>query len=275
MKSEAIFHHKPDHIISTAWNKVTIVRNTSRPSALQLLEYLLTDFMELHGDKAFSDDKALVGGIGIFNGIPITVISQERGRTPKEQRERNYAMLHPEGYRKAKRLAAQAEKFHRPILCIVDTPGAYPGIGAEERGQAESIAQCLLFFSTVKTPVISVILGQGGSGGALALSTADRILMLENATFSVISPEGFASIYWKDPLRAREAAEIMKLTANELVDMGVVDEIIPEVANGLHNDANYSFELLKFKLKDMLMELMSVPVEKLVAERRSKLRHFF
>ena len=276
MKQEKNFQCRSVENIATgktAWDKVTIVRNTSRPSALQLLEYLLSDFMELHGDRAFGDDKALVGGIGLFHGIPITVIAQERGRNPKEHRERNYAMLHPEGYRKAKRLAVQAERFHRPILCIVDTPGAYPGIEAEERGQAEAIAQCLLSFSTVKTPVISIVLGQGGSGGALALCTADRILMLENATFSVISPEGFASIYWKDPLRAREASEIMKMTAQELLAMGVIDRIIPEDANGLQNDKNYSFEQIKITLKDIIKELITIPVERLVAERLDKLRH--
>jgi len=240
-----------------------------------MIEYILSDFTELHGDRVFGDDKALVGGIGILDGIPVTVIAQERGRNQKEHRERNNAMPHPEGYRKAKRLAGQAERFRRPILCVVDTPGAYPGIGAEERGQAEAIAQCLLFFSAVYTPVITVVLGQGGSGGALALCMADRILMLENATFSVISPEGFASIYWKDPRRAREASEIMKMTAHELLKLGVVDEIIPEHDGGLHNDRDYTFALLKTALKCALKELMSVPVERLVEERYCKLRHFF
>ena len=273
MIKEKIIQYKPVDHVTSAWDKVKIVRNTARPSALHLLEYILSDFTELHGDRVFGDDKALVGGIGMLDGIPITVIAQERGRNQKEHRERNYAMPHPEGYRKAKRLAAQAERFRRPILCVVDTPGAYPGIGAEERGQAEAIAQCLLFFSAVYTPVITVVLGQGGSGGALALCMADRILMLENATFSVISPEGFASIYWKDSQRAREASEIMKMTSHELLKLGVVDEIIPEYGGGLHNDKDHTFASLKTTLKDTFKDLMSVPVERLVKERYSKLRY--
>jgi acetyl-CoA carboxylase carboxyl transferase subunit alpha len=238
-----------------------------------LVEYLFHDFIELHGDRTYGDDKALIGGIGFLDDIPVTVIAQERGSTVEERQARNHAMLHPEGYRKAKRLALQAERFHRPVVCVVDTPGAYPGIGAEERGQAEAIAQCLLCFSALKTPVISIIMGQGGSGGALALSTADRLLMFENATFSVISPEGFASIYWKDASRAKEAAEIMKMTARDIAAFGVVDAIIPEHAGGLQCDPEYSFAITRERLTWMLMDLLQQPPETLVENRRHKLRH--
>lgn len=259
----------------TPWERVAIVRNAARQSSMNLIEYLFKDFCEMHGDRLFGDDSALVGGIAIFHGVPVTVISQERGHTPRQRHKRNYGMLHPEGYRKAMRLASQAERFHRPVICIVDTPGAYPGIGAEERGQAEAIAQSLLLFSSVRTPVLSVVLGQGGSGGALALSTADRILMFENATFSVISPEGFASICWKDPNRANEAAAVMKMTAQELQEMGVVDEIIPETEKGLQNNPGYSFSILEKRLSLHMKELMEQPLDELVLQRRNKLRRGF
>ena len=254
------------------WGKVSISRNASRPSAALLIENLFDSFMELHGDRLYGDDKALLGGIAYFNGVPVTVIAQERGRNLKEQRMRNYAMMHPEGYRKAMRLAMQAERFARPVISIVDTPGAYPGIGAEERGQAEAIAKCLALFSSLKTPVISVIMGQGGSGGALALSIADSVFMFENATYSVISPEGFASIYWKDAFRAREASKIMKITAEDLSQMGVVDEIIPEAAGGLHNDPNYSYRILQKRMVQVLESLRAETPKNLILKRGHKLR---
>lgn len=256
-----------------AWDRINIVRNASRPSALHMIDFLFSDFFELHGDRLCGDDSAVVTGLAYFRGTPVTVIAQERGSTIKERQARNYAMMHPEGYRKARRLAMQAERFSRPVICIVDTPGAYPGIGAEERGQAEAIAQCLLFFSAVKTPVVSIVLGQGGSGGALALGTADRVFMLENATYSVISPEGFASICWKDASKAQEASEVMKLTAEDLAELHAVDEVIPEAAGGLHCDPEYSYQITSDLLKEALEDLMGKTAEDLVAERQRKLRY--
>ena len=257
---------------ATPWEKICIVRDSTRPSAMHLIDHVFDQFVELHGDRFYGDDKALVGGIAYFRGVPVTVIAQERGRELGERQMRNYAMMHPEGYRKAKRLAIQAERFSRPVICLVDTPGAYPGVGAEQRGQAESIAQCLLTFSSLRTPVITVILGQGGSGGALALSVADMIFMFENATYSVISPEGFASICWKDATRAREASEIMRITAEDLADLGVVDEIIPEAPGGLHRNPEYSYAILRKRIAWALETLQNEPLDDLIAQRRLKLR---
>ncbi len=254
------------------WDRVSIVRDTKRPSALALMDALFADFLELHGDRVCGDDSALVAGLAFLGDIPVTVLAQERGRNLKERQMRNFAMLHPEGYRKAKRLALQAERFCRPVICIVDTPGAYPGVSAEQRGQAEAIAQCLLVFSQIKTPVVTVVLGQGGSGGALAMSTSDRIYMFENAIYSVISPEGFASICWKDAGRAKEAASVMKLTAHDLMGLGVIDGIIPEVGGGLHLNAEPSFLALRGILDAAVRELRLLAPDRLVAERRSKLR---
>ena len=273
MIQEKIKQYEPLSKGARAWEKVEIVRNSKRPSSSELIDFLFDDFFELHGDRLCGDDKAVIGGVGFFEGIPVTVIAQERGRNTKERQMRNFAMPHPEGYRKAMRLAQQAERFSRPLICLVDTPGAYPGIEAEERGQAEAIAQCLKCFSSLKTPVISVVLGQGGSGGALALSTADKILMFENAIFSVISPEGFASICWKDSSRAKEASEIMKITAKDLYGLGIIDEIIPEAECGLQEDPVYSFEILREKLTDILADLMDKTPERLVQERISRIRN--
>lgn len=258
---------------SKAWEIVSKARRSDRPSALMLIESVFENFYELHGDRMYGDDRALVGGLAFFEGLPITVIAQERGRSPSEHVLRNYAMMHPEGYRKAMRLALQAERFARPIIFIVDTPGAYPGIEAEERGQAEAIAQCLLLFSKIKTPIISIIMGQGGSGGALAFCVADKIMMFENATFSVISPEGFAIIYWKDAARSREAAEVLRMTAHDLMAFGILDEIIPESANGIYNDPQYSFNIVKNHIRTMLTELNSRLVEQVLLERQKKLRY--
>jgi acetyl-CoA carboxylase carboxyl transferase subunit alpha len=263
----------PPKMESAPWEKVLLVRNSSRPSAMHLIRYLFDDFMELHGDRLYGDDKALVGGIAKFNGIPVTVIAQERDQSLKDRLMRNFAMMHPEGYRKAKRLAAQAERFKRPVICIVDTPGAYPGIGAEERGQAEAIAQCLLMFSALKTPVISIVIGQGNSGGALALATADKVFMFENAIFAVISPEGFASICWHDPSRAQEASEVMKMTAEDMAELGIVDEIIPEAKGGLHCDPEYSYRILRDSLTSALDDLLKEKLEDLTAERLNRLRY--
>jgi acetyl-CoA carboxylase carboxyl transferase subunit alpha len=192
--------------------------------------------MEFHGDRHFGDDKAIIGGIAVFRNVPVTIIAQVKGRNIDENKKHNFAMPHPEGYRKALRLAKQAEKFRRPVICLVDTPGAFCGIDAEKRGQGQAIAQNLMEFMTLKTPIVSVVLGEGGSGGALALAVCDELMMLENALYSVISPRGFASILWKDPSRETEAAGLMKITAEDLCRFGVCERIIPEPVGGAQND---------------------------------------
>ena len=212
----------------SAWDRVQISRKKGRPVGKDYIDSLFTDFIELHGDRYYKDDPAIIGGIARFHGMPVTVIAQAKGKTTKENVKRNFAMPSPEGYRKALRLMKQAEKFHRPVLCFVDTPGAFCGLEAEERGQGEAIARNLFELSALKVPVLSIVIGEGGSGGALALAVADEVWMLENAVYSVLSPEGFASILWKDSGRAREAAEVMKLTAQDLKELGVIEKIIPE-----------------------------------------------
>lgn len=214
--------------MGTAWDCVTKSRMKDRPVGSDYINRLFTDFIELHGDRYFQDDKAIVGGIAKFHGIPVTVIAQEKGRTTKENLERNFGMPSPEGYRKALRLMKQAEKFHRPVVCFVDTPGAFCGMEAEERGQGEAIAKNIYEMSSLKVPVLSIIIGEGGSGGALAMAVANEVWILENAIYSILSPEGFASILWKDSKRAKEAAEVMKLTARELKEMEIVEEVIEE-----------------------------------------------
>ncbi|MBC5688874.1 acetyl-CoA carboxylase carboxyltransferase subunit beta [Mediterraneibacter sp. NSJ-55] len=212
----------------SAWDRVQISRKKGRPVGADYVDSLFTDFIELHGDRYYKDDPAIIGGIARFHGMPVTVIAQAKGKTTKENVKRNFAMPSPEGYRKALRLMKQAEKFHRPVLCFVDTPGAFCGLEAEERGQGEAIAKNLFELSALQVPVLSIVIGEGGSGGALALAVADEVWMLENAVYSVLSPEGFASILWKDSGRAREAAEVMKLTAQDLKELGVIEKIIPE-----------------------------------------------
>ena len=214
-----------------AFDRVRIARKVSRPTSLDYITHIFEDFIEFHGDRNFADDKAIVGGIASLNGVPVTVIGIQKGKTMEENIERNFGSPHPEGYRKALRLMKQAEKFRRPVLCLVDTSGAYPGIGAEERGQGQAIAENLMEMMTLKTPVLTVLIGEGGSGGALALAVADEVWMMENAVYSVLSPEGFASILWKDSKRASEAAGVMRLTAADLKELKVIEEIIcePEV----------------------------------------------
>lgn len=214
--------------VGTAWDCVTKSRMKDRPVGSDYISRLFADFIELHGDRYFQDDKAIVGGIAKFHGIPVTVIAQEKGRTTKENLERNFGMPSPEGYRKALRLMKQAEKFNRPVICFVDTPGAFCGIGAEERGQGDAIAKNIYEMSALKVPVLSIIIGEGGSGGALAMAVANEVWILENAVYSILSPEGFASILWKDSKRAKEAAEVMKLTARELKEANIVEKVIEE-----------------------------------------------
>ena len=211
-----------------AYDIVKLARSNRRPTGMEYIQNLCADFMELHGDRRYADDGAIVGGVGHFRGIPVTMIAVEKGHSAKERLARNFGAPHPEGYRKALRLMKQAEKFRRPVLCFVDTSGAYCGIGAEERGQAQAIAENLMEMMTLNTPVITVLIGEGGSGGALALSVADRVWMLENAVYSVISPEGCASILWKDASKADEAAQRLKLTARAALRLGIIESIVPE-----------------------------------------------
>lgn len=212
----------------SAWDRVKLSRDARRPRALDYIQSIFTDFYELHGDRAYGDDPAVIGGIALFHGLPVTVIAEQKGKDTKDNLRRNFGMPKPEGYRKALRLMKEAEAFGRPVICMVDTPGAYPGISSEERGQGEAIAACIAELSTLRVPVASVVISEGGSGGALALAAADRVYMLENATYSILSPEGFASILYKDSKKAKEASEIMKITAEDLLKLKVVDAIIPE-----------------------------------------------
>lgn len=214
----------------TPYDRVQLARKSDRPKARDFIESLFDDFTELHGDRLYRDDPSLMGGIASFRGIPVTVIGQVKGKNTEENIACNFGMTSPEGYRKAVRLMKQAEKFGRPILCFVDTPGAYPGIEAESNGQSNAIAESIAFMSQVKVPTITIISGEGSSGGALALAVADRVYMLENAVYSILSPEGFASILWKDAKKASEAAKIMKLTAPELYKAGLIDGVLPEGA---------------------------------------------
>ena len=251
---------------------VRLARHTKRPTTLDYIRLMTVDFLELHGDRRFSDDLALVGGIGFLEDIPVTLIGHQKGRNVNEHMKRNFGMAHPEGYRKALRLMEEAERFGRPVINIIDTPGAYPGIGAEERGQAEAIAHNLYQMSTLKTPIISVITGEGGSGGALALALADRVYMLSNAIYSVISPEGCASILWRDAGRAGEAAEALKLTANHLYQLKIIDAIIEEPGDGAHEDHETTAKRLKHALVSSLKELLPLKVEVLLEKRYQKYR---
>lgn len=254
------------------WDKVQIARMAERPTSEDYIKLIFDDFIELHGDRLYSDDKAIIGGIALLNGMPVTVIGQQKGRTTKENIDRNFGMPHPEGYRKALRLMKQAEKFNRPIICFVDTPGAYPGLGAEERGQGEAIARNLFEMSMLKVPIISVVIGEGGSGGALAVAVSDRVWMLENAIYSILSPEGFASILWKDSKRAKEAAEVMKITAEDLLDLGIIEKIIKEPNGGAHNSLREVSDELKECFINELQELNEMSKEKLVDNRYERYR---
>lgn len=254
------------------WDRVQVARHPERPTTLDYINKMFTDFIELHGDRVYGDDAAIVGGVAAFNGQPITIIGHQRGKSTKENIRRNFGMPHPEGYRKALRLMHQAEKFGRPIICFIDTKGAYPGKAAEERGQSEAIARNLFEMAGLRVPIISVVIGEGGSGGALALGVANKILMLENSTYSVISPEGAASILWKDATLAKQAAEAMKITALDLKDMGIIDAIIPEVAGGAHKNLEQQVMMMQQYLTDVLAELNALSPEQLVEERYEKFK---
>lgn len=256
----------------SAWDRVYLARHADRPKAQDYIELLFDNFYELHGDRGVRDDKALIGGIAYFDGIPVTVLAQAKGKTTQDNIERNFGMMNPEGYRKALRLAKQAEKFNRPIINIVDTSGAFPGKEAEERGQAEAIADCLYTFSNLEVPIISIVIGEGGSGGALALSVADRLAMLENAIYSILSPEGFASILWKDEGRAQEAAEVMKLTSYDLLSKKVIDAIIKEPLGGAQECIEYVVENMKTYISQELKDLRKMKTKDLVDKRYTKFR---
>lgn len=255
------------------WQKVQLARHPDRPNTQDYVRMLFEDFIELHGDRCYSDDPAILGGIGLFNGTPVTVVGHLKGRDTKENVSRNFGMAHPEGFRKALRLMIQAEKFQRPVITFLDTPGAHCGIGAEERGQSQAIAQNLLRMSTLRTPIIVVVIGEGGSGGALALGVGDRILMLEHAIFSVISPEGCASILWKDSTKARDAAEALKLTAQDLLSLGIIDEVIAEPLGGAHRDPGSAGALVRESLVRNLEKLKGLSPEELVEQRYAKYRN--
>lgn len=256
----------------TPWEKVKLARMPIRPTGLDYITQIFNGFLELHGDRLFGEDRAIVGGIAFFNSIPVTVIAQQKGRNTKENITRNFSMPHPEGYRKALRLMRQAEKFHRPVICFIDTPGAYCGIGAEERGQGEAIATNLAKMMMLKVPVISIVISEGGSGGALALGVADRVYMLEHAVYSILSPEGFASILYKDSTKAEQAAKDMKLTAQDLYRFGIIDGIIPEPQGGAHNDFKAVMDKVKEVLETDLQELTKFPMEELLDMRYMKFR---
>lgn len=259
-----------DHL--DAWDIVYLARHPKRPKADDYINALFPDFFELHGDRLAGDDAAMRGGLATFHGIPVTVLAQCKGNHLEENMKRNFGMLHPEGYRKAMRLAKEAQRFARPIITLVDTSGAYPGKGAEERGQAEAIAACLSLFSSIKTPVIAIVLSEGGSGGALAFSVADHIMMLEHAMYSILSPEGFASILWKDETRAKEAAEVMELRAIDLYNKGIVDTIIKEPKEGAHICFDYVIEQLDTRLQEQLEILMKLKTKHLLEQRYEKFR---
>ena len=254
----------------TAWDRVMLARKMERPKALDYINEIFEDL--LHGDRNFGDDKAIIGGIAVLEGKPVTVIGEQKGKKAKENMERNFGMPNPEGYRKALRLMKQAEKFNRPIITFIDTPGAYPGMGAEERGQGEAIAKNIFEMSKLEVPIICVVIGEGSSGGALAIAVGDRIVMLENAIYSILSPEGFASILYKDSNKAKEATEDMKATAKDLKSFGIIDKIIKEPDDGAEKDFESVVKELKSYIKKSLKELNKLTKEELVNERYEKFR---
>jgi acetyl-CoA carboxylase carboxyl transferase subunit alpha len=256
----------------TPWDRVQLARHPERPTSLDYIELLFSDFIELHGDRAFGDDKAVVAGIATFKGQPVTVIGEQRGRDTKENILRNFGMPHPEGYRKALRLMKQAEKFNRPVVCFLDTKGAYPGKAAEERGQSEAIARNLVEMAGLTVPIICIVIGEGASGGALALGVGNHVHMLENSWYSVISPEGAAALLWKDSTLAKKAADTMKITAPEVKELGIIDEIVPEVKGGAHRNAKEQAKAIEAILDRSLEQLLPMSKEEIVAHRYEKFR---
>ncbi len=254
----------------TAWERVQLARHPKRPHTIDYIQNIFTDFIELHGDRKFGDDQAIIAGFAFFEGIPVAVIGHEKGKDTKEKIKRNFGMPHPEGYRKAIRIMKLAEKFKRPVFTFIDTPGAYPGIGAEERGQSQAIAESIMTMGSLKTPIVATVIGEGGSGGALALGVADRVLMLENSIYSVISPEGCAAILFKSQEKAPEAAESLKITAEDLKELGIIDCIVPEPLGGAHLQPKKTYRLVKRALRKALREIINTPTDELVEKRQAK-----
>ena len=265
---------KPAESSKTAFERVLLARHADRPYTLDLIERLFEDFVELHGDRRFAEDAAIVSGLARFHGLPVMIVGHQKGRDTKQRSYRNFGMPKPEGYRKALRLMKMAEKFGRPIFTFIDTPGAYPGIDAEERGQAEAIAYNLREMAKIKVPIIVTVIGEGGSGGALAIGVGDQVLMLENSIYSVITPEGCAAILWKDSAMAEQAAEGLRLTAQHLYDEGIVDQIIREPDGGAHNDYDQTARYLDSALSERLAEAVSCTQDERLGRRYNKLRHF-
>lgn len=258
----------------TANEIVALARDKERFTALEYMESLLDSFVELHGDRLYADDQAVVGGIGLLNGVPVTAIGIQKGRTLPENIERNFGSAHPEGYRKALRLMKQAEKFGRPVITFINTAGAFCGIEAEERGEGEAIARNLLEMSDLKVPTIAIIIGEGGSGGALALALTDEVWMLEHSMYAILSPEGFASIMWKDSKRSAEAAEVMKITASDLKELGIIERIIPEMKENQPLEQNEINQIMKEALIEKLAELSALPTDQLLAKRYQRFRKY-
>ncbi|HEU4433416.1 MAG TPA: acetyl-CoA carboxylase carboxyltransferase subunit alpha [Pyrinomonadaceae bacterium] len=258
----------------TAFERVQLARHADRPYTLDLIERLFEDFVELHGDKRFAEDPAIVCGLARFHGLPVVIVGHQKGRDTKQRSYRNFGMPKPEGYRKALRVMKLGEKFGRPIFTFIDTPGAYPGIDAEERGQAEAIAYNLREMAKIKVPIIVTVIGEGGSGGALAIGVGDQVLMLENSIYSVISPDGCAAILWKDSTKADRAAEGLRLTAQHLYESGIIDKIIPEPEGGAHNDYDQTARYLDSALSERLAEAVSCSPEDRLTRRYQKLRSF-
>ena len=256
----------------TAWERLQLIHTKGRPTIKDYIPQVFIDWYEMHGDRLFGDDRAIIGGLARLDGEPVTIIAEVKGRDINENKACNFAMPHPEGYRKALRIARQAEKFHRPIICFIDTPGAFCGVAAEERGQGEAIAKNIAEFMTLRTPIISIVLGEGGSGGALALGVCDELAMLENAEYSVLSPRGFASILWKDASREQEASEIMKITAEDMVRLGVAEAIIEEPLGGAHNDLDKISENIHEYLSQKIPEKCKKDIDVLLKERYTKFR---
>lgn len=271
---EKLQHLKKDTYDNlTAWQKVQLARHPQRPYTLDYINMIMSDFIELHGDRAFADDKAIICGLAKFENRKVALIGHQKGRDTKENLKRNFGCAHPEGYRKALRIMGLAEEFGLPIVIFIDTPGAYPGIGAEERGQSQAIALNLREMARINTPIIAVVIGEGGSGGALGIGIADRVCVLENAYYSVISPEGCAAILWKDGAKAPEAAEVLKLTAQDLLKRGIIDEIIPEPLGGAHRDPQKMAEFLRASIKKNLNELNTLDKDELLKSRYRKFRN--
>lgn len=258
--------------MNNAWDKVVLARHPNRPTSLDYIDYIFEDFTELKGDRYFGDDAATVCGIAKIDNQTFTIIAQQKGRNTKENIKRNFGMPSPESYRKSLRLMKQAEKFNRPIITFIDTKGAYPGLGAEERGQGEAIARNMFEMSHLKVPIIVIVIGEGSSGGALAIGIGDKVLMLENSIYSVLSPEGYSSILWKDSSRAKEAANVMKLTAEDLYDLKIIDKILPEPDGGAQNDLIEMAESIKQNILDSYNELKSFDTKTLLEKRYEKFR---